>query len=90
MQVAQGKIYLFCESIIFLLVTLSNLPTYFLSLFHLSSGVAHRLEKIQRDFLWNGMSDQPKYHVVKWVKLCEPISSDGLGVKNLRCYNQTL
>jgi hypothetical protein len=31
--------------------TLSSLPTYFLSLFPISKGVAHLLEKIQRDFL---------------------------------------
>ncbi len=31
--------------------TLSSLPTYFLSLFPIPKGVAHRLEKIQRNFL---------------------------------------
>jgi hypothetical protein len=32
--------------------TLSSLPTYFLSLFPIPMGVANRLEKLQRDFLW--------------------------------------
>jgi hypothetical protein len=40
--------------------TLSNLPTYFLSLFHLPADVASRLEKIQRDFLWNGLVLRPQ------------------------------
>jgi hypothetical protein len=31
--------------------TLSSLPTYFLSLFPIPKSVAHRLEKLQRDFL---------------------------------------
>jgi hypothetical protein len=31
--------------------TLSNIPTYFLSLFPIPAGVARRLEKLQRDFL---------------------------------------
>jgi len=31
--------------------TLANVPTYFLSLFHLPRSVAARLEKLQRDFL---------------------------------------
>jgi hypothetical protein len=31
---------------------LSNLPTYFMSLFPLPVGVANPLEKLQRDFLW--------------------------------------
>ena len=32
--------------------TLSNLPTYLLSLFPIPAGVVKRIEKIQRDFLW--------------------------------------
>jgi hypothetical protein len=34
--------------------TLSNLLTYMLSLFHIPAHVAKRIEKIQRDFLWEG------------------------------------
>ena len=33
--------------------TLSNLPTYFLSLFTIPTLVANKIEKLQRDFLWN-------------------------------------
>jgi hypothetical protein len=44
--------------------TLSSLPTYFLSLFPVPSSVAHRIEKLQRDFLWGGIGDEFKYHLV--------------------------
>ena len=60
--------------------TLSNIPTYFLSLFPIPKGVAHRLEKFQRDFLWCGMEEKPKYHLVNWLQICAPIHSGGLAI----------
>ena len=53
---------------------LSNLPTYMLSLFPIPAYVAKRLEKIQRDFLWGGMNDEFKFHLVEWDKVCSPIT----------------
>uniref|UniRef100_A0A2N9FVR5 Reverse transcriptase domain-containing protein n=1 Tax=Fagus sylvatica TaxID=28930 RepID=A0A2N9FVR5_FAGSY len=70
--------------------TLSNLPTYFLSLFPIPAGVAQRLEKIQRDFLWSGLGEELKFHLVSWPKICEPIRSGGLAIWNLRRFNQAL
>jgi len=36
-------------------ITLSNLPTYYLSFFPIPVGVANRLEKLQSDLLWGGI-----------------------------------
>ena len=47
--------------------SLSNLPTYFLSLFRIPVSVVNRLEKLQRDFLWGGQNEEPKFHLVKWA-----------------------
>jgi len=44
--------------------TLSNLLTYFLYLFPILVGVTNRLEKLQRDFLWEGIRDEFKFHLV--------------------------
>jgi hypothetical protein len=44
--------------------TLSNLPTYFLSLFLIPATMANRIEKFQRDFLWGGLGEEFKYHLV--------------------------
>jgi hypothetical protein len=59
--------------------TLSNLPTYFLSLFPIFASVAKRIEKIQRDFLWKGLGEEFKFHLVKWDTICSLISNGGLG-----------
>jgi hypothetical protein len=70
--------------------TLSNLPTYMMSLFPIPALVAKRIEKIQRDFLWGGMNDETKLHLVEWDKVCSPLDEGGLGIRNIRRFNQAL
>jgi hypothetical protein len=43
------------DRIILIKSTLSNLPTYFLSLFRLPVSIANRIEKLYRDFLWKNI-----------------------------------
>jgi hypothetical protein len=43
---------------------LSNLPMYFMSHFPLYVGVATRIEKLQRDYLWGGLGEEFKYYLV--------------------------
>ena len=70
--------------------TLSSLLTYFLSLFTIPISVAHRIEKLQRDFLWGGMGNDVKHHLVGWDKVCVPKAKGGLGVQSLVLFNKTL
>ena len=47
----------------FIKSTLSNLPTYFLSVFPIPAAMANRIEKLQRNFLWSDNGDKPKFHL---------------------------
>ena len=70
--------------------TLSSLPTYFLSLFIIPISVVRKIEKLQRDFLWGGLGDEVKHHLVGWDKVCTLKEAGGLGVRSLFLTNKTL
>ena len=70
--------------------TLSNLPTYFLSLFPIFAIVANRIEKLKRNFIWGGIGDEPKFHLVKWAIVCSPIALCSLGIRKVRLLNEAL
>jgi hypothetical protein len=70
--------------------TLSSIPSYYLSLFLIPVSVANKLERLQRNFLWNGMGDETKFHLVNWHRVCSPIKAGGLGVRNVINFNQAL
>ena len=48
------------------------------------------IEKLQRDFLWSGISGDSKLHLVKWAKVCKPMQVGGLGIRRLRSFNSAL
>ena len=70
--------------------TLSSLPTYYLSLFPIPSSVALRIDKIQRDFLWGGIGEGKKFHLINWHQVYQPLKSGGLGFRNIRLFNRAL
>ena len=70
--------------------TLSNLPIYSMSLFHLPKGVKSRLEKIQRGFLWVGGNLERKIHLVSWDAVCLGKEKGGLRIRSLATLNKAL
>ena len=70
--------------------TLSNMPIYTMSLFRLLKGVKPRLEKIQRDFLWEGGNLGRKPHLVNWKIVYAGKEEGDLGIKNLSTMNRAL
>ncbi len=53
-------------------------------------GWANRMEKLQRYFLWGGMGNEFKFHLVNWDTFCTPVSRGGLGIKKLLLFNKAL
>jgi hypothetical protein len=70
--------------------TLSNLPTYYLSLFPIPAVVSKRIETIQRNFLWEDSEEVTKFHLVNWDIICTPFSNGGLNILSLRRFNEAL
>lgn len=40
--------------------------------------VAKRIEMLQRNFLWEGISDEVKTSLVNWDRVCTPIAHGGV------------
>ena len=70
--------------------TLSSLLMYYLSLFTIPAGVAHRIEKIYQNFLWGGKEFGTNMHLFYWDTICSPITHVGLGVRKLLVFNKAL
>jgi len=52
--------------------------------------VAHKLEAIQKNFLWGSFGSDFKFHLVRWNIAKQPLSIGGLGVRDLRLFNEVL
>ena len=70
--------------------TLSSLPTYFLSLFTIPQAVVGRIERIQRNFLWETSEEVFKYPLVAWDKVCLLVECGGLGIWRVGLFNKAL
>lgn len=46
---------------------MNNIPTYHMSLFPIPAKVLEKLDRMRRNFLWEGNSKDHKFHLVKWA-----------------------
>jgi len=66
---------------------LSAILLFFMSLFKLPSGVAGKLIRIQRDFLWGWGAKGRKIAWVSWRLVCKPREFEGLGIIDPKLFN---
>jgi hypothetical protein len=52
--------------------------------------IDNHIEELQRDFLWDRVGEEIKFHLFSWSKICTPIFLSGLGVQNMLLFNQAL
>jgi hypothetical protein len=71
-------------------LSISSLPSYFMSLFFLNNTFLGKMDKHRRHFFWNGKKVKKGYYMVKWCKVCRSKNKGGLGVLDLRKHNISL
>ena len=68
----------------------SGIPSYFLSLFKNPALVAAKIERLQRDFLWLGVGEGKRDHLVSWDAVCNSKVKRGLGFEKISLRNPAL
>ena len=48
---------------------------------YVPTSLANKIEKIQRDFLWERYGGESKQHLVGWCKVCALMANSGLGIR---------
>ncbi|WJX46635.1 beta-amyrin 28-monooxygenase [Trifolium repens] len=76
--------------IVLINAVLSSIPIFFLSYMKLPVKVWREVVKIQRNFLWGGLSLKRRISWVKWEDICRSKKEGGLGIRDLRVVNLSL
>jgi len=61
-----------------------------MSLFKILIVVSEDIRRIKRKFLWGWGAKWRKIAWVKWTTLCKPKRKGGLGIKNIKLFNEAL
>lgn len=66
------------------------LPTYIISVFHLSASVCNGLPRGIQNYWWGATEGQRKTHWIAWKKFTRGKLKGGLGFRDLKLFNQAL
>ncbi|CAN0871761.1 LINE-1 retrotransposable element ORF2 protein [Linum grandiflorum] len=90
LQSWKARFLSFGARLVLLKSVLANLPIYFLSVLKAPASVISKIEQIQNRFLWEGVSNSRKFHLVEWNLVKTDKARGGLGVLDVSLLNKAL
>ena len=66
------------------------IPLFYLSFIKAPISVCNRIISIQRKFLWAWCRDNRSIAWVRWEDVCKPLEEGGLGIKDVKIFNNAL
>jgi hypothetical protein len=68
----------------------NSIPSFILSYLRMRTQVWKKVVRIQREFLWGGVTGGRKINWIKWETVCQENSNGGLGFRDIRVVNISL
>lgn len=69
---------------------LTSVPVYYMSTTLLPTRIINRVNALTRNFFWGKVEGQKYMCLIAWNKMCRPTKEGGLGIRDMRCFNETL
>ncbi|XP_027170927.1 uncharacterized protein LOC113770609 [Coffea eugenioides] len=85
-RILSGKSKLLSQGgkLVLIKYVLSSIPLHLLSATVLPVSVFSMIEKVCSNFLWGSNEGGPRYHWIRWDRLCFPTEEGGVGFRQLR------
>lgn len=68
----------------------TSIPVYMMQTALAPAAVCDKLNRLNRNFIWDNIDGQSKAHLVDWDTVCNSKKDGGLGIRKSRAMNQAL
>lgn len=69
---------------------LLSIPVYYMSVSVLPANTIKKINSVLRRFLWGKTGTERYMSFISWKKVCESIENGGLGIRDVKSFNQAL
>lgn len=76
--------------VVLIKATLQSLPVFYMSTTRIPTRVLNSLESLMRRFFWGKQNQDQYLAYVAWEHLCRPVQEGGLGIKDLKFFNEAI